>query len=52
LAEDLDFRDQPLVKHLERARLLGAKYLVIFTPWMKTHLAEEKDIKVAFNCGD
>lgn len=52
LAEDLDFRDQPLAKHLERARLLGTKYLVIFTSWMKQHLAEEKGVKPVFKSGD
>ena len=52
LAEDLDFRDQPLAKHLERARLIGTKYLVIFTPWMKGHIVEEKGIKAVFEAGD
>jgi hypothetical protein len=52
LSEDLDFRDQPLAKHLERARLLGTKYLVIFTYWMKNHIAAEKGVKEVFNSGD
>lgn len=52
LAEDLDFQNQPLAKHLERACLIGTRYLVIFTPWMKMHLAEENGIKRRFESGD
>lgn len=52
LAEDLDFRDQPLAKHLGRARLLGTKYLVMFTYWMKNHISDEKGVKEVFNSGD
>jgi len=41
LAEDLDFAEQPLGRHLERARLLGTKYLVICSPQIKDQLAQE-----------
>src|SRR5262249_42872986 len=52
LAEDLDFRDQPLAKHVERAQLIGTKYLVIFTYWMKDHIADQIGVKEVFNSGD
>jgi len=41
LADDLDFAAQPLAKHIERAALLGVKYLVMRTPTMKEKLATE-----------
>ena len=41
LADDLDFFDQPLARHLERARLLGMKYFVVQTPGMKERLMKE-----------
>jgi hypothetical protein len=41
LADDLDFVAQPLSKHIERAKLLGVKYVVMRTPSMKEKLAKE-----------
>jgi hypothetical protein len=41
LADDLDFVAQPLSKHIERAKLLGVKYVVMRTPTMKEKLAKE-----------
>jgi len=41
LSDDLDFFDQPLARHLERARLLGMKYFVVQTPGMKERLGKE-----------
>lgn len=44
LGDDLDFFEQPLAKHLMRARYLGARYLVIHTPAMKERLAQEPEV--------
>jgi hypothetical protein len=44
LGDDIDFAQQPLAKHIERARRIGAKYLVIFTPIMKERLANEPSV--------
>jgi hypothetical protein len=41
LADDLDFTRQPLGRHVERARLLGVKYVITRTPAMKEKLAAE-----------
>ena len=41
LGDDLDFMAQPVSKHLERARMIGARYLVIHTPQIKLRLAQE-----------
>lgn len=41
LAEDLDFQEQPLAKHLERARYLGVRYLVVSSASLKRQLAQE-----------
>jgi hypothetical protein len=41
LADDLDFAQQPLSRHLERASFLGVRYLVIYTPKTKKRLEEE-----------
>src|SRR4030095_5941993 len=40
LGDDIDFAQQPLAKHIERARRIGAKYMVIFTPVMKERLLD------------
>ncbi|HEX6035806.1 MAG TPA: hypothetical protein VFY83_15305, partial [Anaerolineales bacterium] len=45
LVSDLDFIQQPLAQHLRRARLVGVKYLVIFTPQMKDRLSKEAEIE-------
>jgi hypothetical protein len=44
LGDDLDFMSQPVSKRLERARMIGARYLVIHTPQIKFHLAQEPEI--------
>jgi hypothetical protein len=44
LADDLDFTEQALARHIERARLVGVKYLVVFTPWIKQRLERETTI--------
>ncbi len=44
LADDLDFHDQPIEKHLVRARFLGVKYFVIRTPQMKEKLSKSAEI--------
>ncbi len=51
LVNDLDFAQQPLAQHLERARLVGVKYLVIFSPRMKDRLAKESGIGVRYDFG-
>lgn len=52
LADDLDFAEQPLATHLERARLLGTKYLVVYTPKIKERLAAEPEVGARFDFGD
>jgi hypothetical protein len=49
LADDLDFIEQPLARHLARARFVGIKYLVIVSPEIKKHLAQEPLVKVAYD---
>jgi hypothetical protein len=44
LGDDLDFMAQPMTKHLERARMIGARYLVIHSPQIKFRLAQEPAI--------
>ncbi|HEU0173998.1 MAG TPA: hypothetical protein VFV58_07020, partial [Blastocatellia bacterium] len=51
LANDLDFIRQPLRQHLNRARLVGVKYLVIFTPQMKDRLSKETEIEARHDFG-
>jgi hypothetical protein len=51
LADDLDFAAQPLAAHLARARLLGAKYVVVATPTMKERLKREPEIGGHFDAG-
>ena len=51
LANDLDFIQQPLDRHLNRARLVGVKYLVIFTPQMKDRLSKEAEIEARHDFG-
>jgi hypothetical protein len=41
LGEDLDFQEQPLAGHLERARLLGVKYVVVASSRTKDRLMRE-----------
>lgn len=49
LADDLDFVEQPLVRHLERARFAGVKYLVIVSPQIKNRLVREPGVKVVYD---
>jgi len=51
LADDLDFAAQPLPKHVERARLLGVKYIVSRTPAMKEKLAREPSVGARHDFG-
>ncbi len=44
LGDDLDFIRQPISKHLERARMVGTRYIVIHTPQIKARLAQEPAI--------
>jgi len=44
LGDDIDFAKQPLARHLDRARLLGVRYLVINSEQMKQRLAKEPAI--------
>ncbi len=44
LGDDLDFIAQPVTKHLERARMIGTRYLVIHTPQIKARLVQEPAI--------
>ncbi|HEX8117329.1 MAG TPA: hypothetical protein VF521_08655 [Pyrinomonadaceae bacterium] len=52
LADDIDFAEQPTAKHLERARLLGMKYLVVHTQGIKEQLAREPLVGARFDFGD
>jgi hypothetical protein len=51
LTDDLDFNQQPIARHLERARFLGAKYLAVRTPQMKEKLAKEPLINARYDLG-
>jgi hypothetical protein len=51
LADDLDFVAQTLEQHIERARLLGVKYLVIRTPAMKERLGKAAGIAARHDFG-
>jgi hypothetical protein len=51
LADDLDFHNQPLSEHIERARTLGVKYLVIRTPLMKERIGKEAGIEAKHDFG-
>ena len=39
MADDLDFKEQPIEKHIERAKFLGINYFVIISPWIKEKLS-------------
>ncbi len=52
LADDLDFLDQPLSQHLRRARFIGVRYLVIFTPSIKGHLARQQEVGQSYDFGN
>ncbi len=44
LADDLDFVQQPLERHIYRARFVGVRYLVIATLWIKNFLIQQDAI--------
>src|SRR5262245_61943489 len=52
LMDDFDFVAQPLGRHLARARFIGVKYLVIFTPSIKERLAREHALKEAYDLNE
>lgn len=52
LADDLDFAEQPLTQHLRRARLLGVRYLVIFSSAVKGRLGLEPEVGTRHDFGD
>jgi hypothetical protein len=49
LANDLDFVEQPLSRHIERARAIGVKYFVIVSPEIKNRLAREPQVKAVYD---
>lgn len=51
LADDLDFVSRPLEQHIERARFLRVKYLVIRTPAMKERLGKATGIAARHDFG-
>ena len=51
LSDDLDFQEQPIEKHLDRAKFLGVKYLVIRTPAMKDKLSKVAGIENKYDFG-
>jgi len=51
LASDADFVQQPIGQHLARLRLVGVKYLVIFSPPIKKQLAHEQSVRAAHESG-
>lgn len=40
LADDSDFKEAAIEKHLAQARFLGIRYFVIISPWIKEKLAQ------------
>ncbi|HEX8424005.1 MAG TPA: hypothetical protein VF634_11365, partial [Pyrinomonadaceae bacterium] len=52
LADDTDFAAQSLSRHLERARFLGVRYVVINTGWMKNRLSQERATGTRYDIGD
>jgi hypothetical protein len=51
LADDLDFANQPIERHLERLSMVGVKYLVIVTPGIKDRLSGEAGVKTRYDFG-
>ncbi len=52
LADDLDFVGQPLSRHVERARFMGVKYLVIRSPAMKERVTKETAVAARQDFGN
>jgi hypothetical protein len=51
LVEDLDFTQQPVAKHLDRARFMGIKYIVAASARVKKLLADEPSIRTRHDFG-
>ncbi len=51
LGDDLDFAEQPLAKHLDRLRYLGARYLVINSDQIKERLAPDPAVGARYDFG-
>ncbi|MBA2749377.1 MAG: hypothetical protein H0U45_11715 [Tatlockia sp.] len=51
LADDLDFREQPLSNHLKRIRFVGVRYIVVASPIIKKLLASETDTTISYDSG-
>ena len=51
LGDDLDFISQPLPKHLERARMIVTRYLIIHTPQIKARLFQEPAVSLRRDFG-
>lgn len=51
LADDLDFQEQSLALHLDRARWVGVKYLVIVSPEIKERISRDSSVTRRFDLG-
>ena len=51
LADDLDFVQQPLDRHIDRARFVGVRYLVIATLWIKNFLIQQEAVGARHDFG-
>ena len=51
LVNDSDFAAQPLAEHLDQARFMGVRYLVINSALMKSRLARETNIAARHDLG-
>jgi hypothetical protein len=51
LIEDIDFAEQPVARHLDRARFAGVKYIVAASPGIKKILAEDSSISARHDLG-
>jgi hypothetical protein len=51
LADDIDFAEQPVARHLERALSIGVKYIVVASPRMKELISRERLITARHDFG-
>lgn len=51
LSDDLDFAEQPIHKHIERAKFIGVRYFVIISPWIKERLSRDQSIAHRYEIG-
>jgi len=51
LADDIDFAEQPIASHLRRVAQLGVRYLVVFTPTMRSALLRIPNVYERFSAG-